>query len=76
LLTILLAPYDDMGAFSGRVSVSVLTTSVGVSTANPLGLVIHELATNSLKYRALSRRRQGGTVHRHRLRHGAASAHV
>jgi two-component sensor histidine kinase len=54
LITILLAPYDDMGAFSGRVRVSVPRMSVGVATANTLALVIHELATNSLKYGALS----------------------
>jgi two-component sensor histidine kinase len=54
LITILLAPYDDMGAFSGRVRVSVPRISVGVGTANTLALVVHELATNSLKYGALS----------------------
>lgn len=54
LITILLAPYDDMGAFSGRVRVSVPRMSVGVGTANTLALVVHELATNSLKYGALS----------------------
>jgi two-component sensor histidine kinase len=54
LITILLAPYDDMGAFSGRVRVSVPRMSVGVTTANTLALVAHELATNSLKYGALS----------------------
>jgi two-component sensor histidine kinase len=54
LITILLAPYDDMGAFSGRVRVSVPRMSVGLATANTLALVVHELATNSLKYGALS----------------------
>lgn len=54
LLTILLAPYDDMGAFSGRIRVSVPRMGVGEGAAMTLALVIHELATNSLKYGALS----------------------
>lgn len=54
LLTVLLAPYDDLGAFSGRIRVSVPRMSVGESAANILALIIHELATNSLKYGALS----------------------
>lgn len=54
LLTVLLAPYDDLGAFSGRIRVSVPRTGVGEAAATTLALVIHELATNSLKYGALS----------------------
>ena len=54
LLTVLLAPYDDLGAFSGRIRVSVPRMSVGESSTTILALVIHELATNSLKYGALS----------------------
>jgi len=54
LLTVLLAPYDDLGAFTGRIRVSVPRMGVGEVAANTLALVIHELATNSLKYGALS----------------------
>jgi two-component sensor histidine kinase len=54
LLSVLLAPYDDMGAFSGRVRVSVPRMGVGESATTALALVLHELATNSLKYGALS----------------------
>lgn len=54
LLTVLLAPYDDMGAFRGRVRVSVPRVSVGETAATTLALVLHELATNALKFGALS----------------------
>jgi len=54
LISVLLAPYDDMGAFSGRVRVAVPRMGVVEGTANTLALVLHELATNSLKYGALS----------------------
>lgn len=54
LLTVLLAPYDDLGAFSGRIRVSVPRMSVGESATTILALIVHELATNSLKYGALS----------------------
>jgi two-component sensor histidine kinase len=54
LLTVLLAPYDDVRAFSGRVRVSVPRMGVGEAAATALALVFHELATNSLKYGALS----------------------
>jgi len=54
LFTVLLAPYDDIGAFSGRVRVAVPRMAVGEQAATTLALVVHELATNSLKYGALS----------------------
>ena len=54
LLTVLLAPYDDLGAFSGRIRVSVPRMRVGDAATTVLALVVHELATNSLKYGALS----------------------
>lgn len=54
LLAVLLAPYDDLGAFSGRIRIAVPRIGVGEETATTLALVVHELATNSLKYDALS----------------------
>ncbi|HEY5819182.1 MAG TPA: HWE histidine kinase domain-containing protein [Mesorhizobium sp.] len=54
LIAVLLAPYDDAGAFSGRVRVAVPRMGIGEQSATSLALVIHELATNSLKYGALS----------------------
>ncbi|KAB7644484.1 sensor histidine kinase [Polymorphobacter fuscus] len=54
LLSVLLSPYDDSGAFSGRIRVAVPRMGVGESTANTLAMVIHELATNSVKHGALS----------------------
>ena len=54
LITILLAPYDDMGAFTGRVRISVPRLAAGDGAATNLALILHELATNSVKYGALS----------------------
>lgn len=54
LLSVLLAPYDDLGAFTGRIRVSVPRMSVGENSTTVMALVVHELATNSLKYGALS----------------------
>ena len=54
LITILLAPYDETAAFAGRIRVSVPRMGVGEAAATGIALVLHELATNSLKYGALS----------------------
>jgi two-component sensor histidine kinase len=54
LLSVLLAPYDDLGAFSGRIRVSVPRMGIGEASATTLAMIIHDLATNSLKYGALS----------------------
>ncbi|HEY5409119.1 MAG TPA: HWE histidine kinase domain-containing protein [Caulobacteraceae bacterium] len=54
LFSVLLAPYDDTGAFAGRIRVAVPRMGLGQITAQTMALVIHELATNSLKHGALS----------------------
>jgi two-component sensor histidine kinase len=54
LLSVLLAPYDDATAFSGRIRVAVPRMGVGEATATTLAMVVHELATNSIKHGALS----------------------
>jgi two-component sensor histidine kinase len=54
LLSVLLAPYDETAAFSGRIRVAVPRMGIGEQAASTLALVIHELATNSVKYGALS----------------------
>lgn len=54
LVSILLAPYDDLGAFKGRIRVAVERLGVSETAATALALVVHELATNSMKYGALS----------------------
>lgn len=54
LFTVLLSPYDDDGAFSGRIRVSVPRMGIGEGAATNLALIVHELATNSVKYGALS----------------------
>jgi two-component sensor histidine kinase len=53
LVSVLLAPYDEKGA-TVRIRVSVPKMSVGERSSTALALVIHELATNSAKYGALS----------------------
>jgi two-component sensor histidine kinase len=54
LISVLLRPYDDLGAFSGRIRVSVPRMGIGQAAATSLALVLHELATNSVKHGALS----------------------
>ncbi|MBR0954892.1 PAS domain-containing protein [Bradyrhizobium canariense] len=53
LISVLLAPYDEKGA-SVRIRVSVPKMNVGEASSTALALVMHELATNSAKYGALS----------------------
>ena len=54
LFSVLLSPYEDTGAFSGRIRVAVPRMGVGEATATTLAMVVHELATNSVKHGALS----------------------
>jgi two-component sensor histidine kinase len=54
VLAILLAPYDDSGAFSGRIRIAIPRMGVGEQTATTLAMMFHELATNSVKYGSLS----------------------
>jgi two-component sensor histidine kinase len=53
LISVLLAPYDEEGA-SVRIRVSVPKMNVGEKSSTAVALVLHELATNSAKYGALS----------------------
>ena len=53
LLTILLSPYDGSGD-TRRIRVAAPKINVGEAASTALALVIHELATNSAKYGALS----------------------
>ena len=54
LLTILLAPYGDKTGAAKRVHIAAPELRVGEAAVTTLALVIHELATNSIKYGALS----------------------
>jgi two-component sensor histidine kinase len=55
LLATLLDAYDDNGAIGDRIRVVVPDVLVGEASVTTLALVVHELATNSLKYGALSK---------------------
>ncbi|HUQ35598.1 MAG TPA: HWE histidine kinase domain-containing protein [Aestuariivirga sp.] len=54
LLTVLLKPYLDDDVSKNRVTISVPRMLVGEHSATAVALVVHELATNSMKYGALS----------------------
>jgi two-component sensor histidine kinase len=54
LFTVLLSPYDDGTAETPRLRVSLPRLGVGENAMSALAMVVHELATNSLKYGALS----------------------
>jgi two-component sensor histidine kinase len=54
LLAVLLKPYVDGDSSRNRVTISVPRLLVGEHSATAIALVVHELATNSMKYGALS----------------------
>lgn len=54
LLAVLLAPYAGDGCHGDRVRITVPELLVGEASATTLALVVHELATNSIKYGSLS----------------------
>lgn len=54
LLTVLLSPYVDKNASTSHLFVSAPDIKVCERAATALALIIHELATNSVKYGALS----------------------
>jgi two-component sensor histidine kinase len=54
LLTVLLSPYADKNSSANNLLVSAPDIDVCESAATALALITHELATNSIKYGALS----------------------
>ncbi len=60
LFAVLLGAYDDKGTIGDRIQVRAPEMLVGEGSITTLALVVHELATNSLKYGALGR--ASGTV--------------
>jgi two-component sensor histidine kinase len=60
LLAVLLDAYDDRGAIGDRIRIEVPAVLVGEGSVTTLALVVHELATNSIKYGSLAK--AGGTL--------------
>ena len=60
LLGVLLGPYDTTGAVGDRIRIAMPDILVGETATTTMSLITHELATNSLKYGALSA--DGGTL--------------
>jgi two-component sensor histidine kinase len=54
LLATLLEPYSNIHSDSDRVHIATPKLLVGEKSATALALIVHELATNSIKYGALS----------------------
>jgi two-component sensor histidine kinase len=54
LLAILLAPYVEEGAMNDRVMIVSVDIDIGELASKAMALIVHELATNSIKYGALS----------------------
>ncbi len=54
LLSVLLRPYQHGDSVDTRIMISVPKLLVGEQSATAMALVVHELATNSVKYGALS----------------------
>lgn len=54
LLGVLLGPYDTTGAVGDRIRIRGPNVQVGETAMTTVALIAHELATNSLKYGALS----------------------
>jgi two-component sensor histidine kinase len=61
LLAALLAAYDERGILGGRIRIEVPDVLVGEAAITTVALVIHELATNPIKYGFLSS--ATGSVH-------------
>jgi hypothetical protein len=74
LLAVLLGAYDDKGKIGDRIRVRVPEMLVGEGSITTLALVVHELATNSLKYGALSRQVARSTYHAPRTMTGLSSS--
>lgn len=54
ILAVLLKPYMDGVSDQGRLAISVPKILVGEHSTTALAMIVHELATNSMKYGALS----------------------